>query len=325
MKPAYEIFADGERVTPRFVGRLTSLEISDDAGEQADELTLQIEDSSNLVALPKPSAELEVMLGFGEDLQRMGLYIVDDVEIAGPPIRIKIKGAGAPFIRSKKFAPLQERKTRSFKKKTIGEIAKTIAGEHGLKAAVDAEIGTVAISHVDQTEESDSNLLTRLAHDAGAIFKPTFGKLVIAKKGESKSVSGKHLPEVELSIAEISSWNLKLGERSKFQKVVCLWHDTQTGEQVKEEAGSGEPVYIEKRVFANQETAARAAQAMHRRFQYQNQTLSLTMPGRLDIAAETPLRVEGGRAEFAGEWVADKVKHSLSSGGLKTRVKAVRN
>ena len=55
------------------------------------------------------------------------------------------------------------------------------------------------IEHIDQTNESDANLLTRLANMFDAVFTVKDGKLLFLKTGFGVSASGKPLPAVHIT------------------------------------------------------------------------------------------------------------------------------
>lgn len=46
----------------------------------------------------------------------------------------------------------------------------------------------IHVTHLDQTEEPDLHLLTRLAREHGAVAKPVAGFLVFVPRGEAKAV-----------------------------------------------------------------------------------------------------------------------------------------
>jgi hypothetical protein len=55
-------------------------------------------------------------------------------------------------------------------------------------------LALIAIEHIDQSNESDLHLLTRLARQHGAVSKPVAGFRGFVSKGEAKSATGQQLP-----------------------------------------------------------------------------------------------------------------------------------
>ena len=58
---------------------------------------------------------------------------------------------------------------------TFGALVATIAGEHGLKAAVSSDLAKNQVGHNDQVNESDIAFLTRIAYRYDATAKPVEG------------------------------------------------------------------------------------------------------------------------------------------------------
>jgi hypothetical protein len=67
-------------------------------------------------------------------------------------------------------------------------------GAEKFGALVSQQLALIAIEHIDQSNESDLHLLTRLARQHGAVSKPVAGFLVFVFKGEAKSATGQQLP-----------------------------------------------------------------------------------------------------------------------------------
>ena len=232
MTPTFEIFADGNRVTPIFADRLISLDIRDESGERSDEVTLTIEDSLHQIESPAKGAQLEIHLGYkGTPLRNMGIFIVDDIEYSGPPSQIKIHAAGCPFTASRAYKALQSQKTRSWEEgTTIADLVTTIAEEHGLEPTVSDSLAATTLPHTDQTEESDINLLTRIAKNYSAIAKPTFGRLTFLEDSTGKTKSGANLPTVNLTINDLTRWRAVAADRARFNSVTARWHNYDTGQ-----------------------------------------------------------------------------------------------
>ena len=96
-KPDFRIVADCHDITSIIRSRLVSLSLTDEAGLQSDtlELVLADHDPSRRIVLPPTGAELEVWLGYAGALCRMGLFVVDELELSGPPGRLVIKAKAA--------------------------------------------------------------------------------------------------------------------------------------------------------------------------------------------------------------------------------------
>ena len=183
MRPAYRILADQRDITDAIRDRLLSLTLTDEAGYQSDAVSLRLDDREGRIELPRKGAKLEVELGYEErGLAQMGLYVVDEIELAGPPDTLTIQAKAVDMKSS-----LKQHKTRAWSN-TIQEIVSTIAQEHGLEPRVDSTLGAIRIPHIDQTEESDLHFITRLGQQYDAVGKPAEHYVLFVPHGQASSV-----------------------------------------------------------------------------------------------------------------------------------------
>ena len=194
----------------------------------------------------------------------------------------------------------------------FGDMARTIAEEHGLAPAVSADLASIALPHVDQVNESDMALLTRLAKDYGAIAKPAGGNLVIAPRGQSKTVSGQDLPVIELSRKDLTSYSAEISNRTKVGTVTAGWQDNAAAELQLVSVGEGEPVHRIRHTLKDADGAKKAAQSQFQRMQRATKTASLTLPGNPSLIAEARLYLTGCRPGLNGLWVITRVTHNFS-------------
>ncbi|MEZ6854184.1 contractile injection system protein, VgrG/Pvc8 family [Halodesulfovibrio aestuarii] len=319
--PAFRIEANGKDITAQLAEYFVGLTHTDSAGVESDSLTITLANPDGVIRLPATGAELRLWLGYANAAVYKGLFVVDKVTVKGPPEQLVIKANGAPFKRSGTFSALHSQKRRSWKPCKIGDLVATIAGEHGLTPAVKESLAGVTLQHLDQIDESDINLLTRVAAQHGAIAKANGGKLMFVPQAAGESASGKTLPTVSLKPGDTSTWQADISGRQNFSSVVAVWRDMDATTDREEKAGSGEPVYRLKQNFPTQAAAQKAARATLERFMRGSATLSLSMPGRPDLVAESRLSLVGFAKGVAGTWSVTQVTNSLSPSGYKTSVK----
>lgn len=327
LKPDFKVVANSNDVTKSIKERFVRLRVSDQSGLSSDALEIKVDDDPNSpVIVPETGSELSVSLGYDGILQEMGMYIVDEVEIKGPPGQMVIRAKAMP----KDSTPsgktmMQTQKTRSFEKgTTLGGLVKTIASEHALTPAVTDSLSTIALPHIDQVNESDMNLLTRVARGYDAIAKPANGRLVLSMRAKSKTASGKSLPRISIRVDQVTKWAVKISESAPFKKVVATWRDTGAGMDRDVEVGEGEPVHRIKHLYSGQEDARSAARSEYDNRSRSGKKISLTLPGRPDLVAESPLTIIGVRPSVDGEWVATKVEHTIDSKGYQCSLSAER-
>lgn len=93
---------------------------------------------------------------------------------------------------------MKRKREESYHDKTIGEIISSIGARNGLNVIVQEKLGSIKLAHIDQNE-SDANLMTRIADEHDAIATVKNGTLLFMAKGKSETASGQTLPEVEIT------------------------------------------------------------------------------------------------------------------------------
>lgn len=326
LKPSFRLTANSQDITDKLKARLISLRYTDEAGYESDilEITLADNDPDNPIQLPDTGAELELSLGYDEEVERIGLFVVDEIEMAGWPGEMVIRARAAPFEESKNGqATLQSQKSRHWEvDTTIGDMADKIAGEHGLEAAVADAIKSIKLPHTVQADESDMHLLVRIAKKYDAVVKPAGGKLVIAKRGTAKTTSGKQMPAVEIKPEQATSWRVVQSTRETAGMVVAYWRAIKEAKRHEAKVGDGEPVTRLRMTYPTEEMALAAARSELDRRERQKVTLSVTLPGRTGLVAEAPLIMTGFRDGVDGEWSVTRSIHTLDAGGYSTTAEA---
>jgi phage protein D len=255
----------------------------------------------------------------------MGMFVADEIETSGMPRQMVIRARAAVFDKTPAGkANLQSQKERSWPAgTTLGAMVAKIAKEHGMEPAVAASLKSIKLPHIDQASESDLNLLVRIGKNYDAIVKPSDGKLVVAKRGESKSVSGQSLAAISLTPAAVTSWRRLKATRESSGTVVAYYHATKNSKRHEVKVGEGEPVRRLQKYHPTKEMAVDAAKAELAKRDRQKATLSITMPGRNDVAAECPLTTAGFLDGSDGSWIITRVVHAITKdGGYSCSVEA---
>lgn len=326
LRPQYRVVANSRDITQAIAERLISLRCTDETGIQSDvlEIVLADNDPRKPIDVPASGAELELFIGYDGKLQRVGMFVFDELEMAGWPGEMVIRARAAIYDASKGGkSQLQTQKTRSWPKETkLGDMVSKMAKEHGLQPAISGSLAAIALPAIAQTDESDLHFLTRVAKRYDAMVKPAGGKLVVAKRGETKTLGGAPLPKITLKPQEVSRWRVVQSKRETAGQVVAYWHAVKQARRHSVQVGSGEPVTRLKMYYPTQEMALAAARAELDRRARANRTLSLTLPGRETLLAESPLTLIGFRDGVDGEWIITRVEHAFDSGGYVCNVEA---
>lgn len=328
VRPAWRLLANRADITTTVAERLISLRFTDEAGLESDmlEISLADHDPDKPIQVPAAGAELELSLGYEDALTRIGLFVVDEIEMSGPPGVMTIRARATPFEGSRGgMSQLQTQKRRAWPKGTkLADMARKMAAEHGLIPAIGASLEDIRLPHLDQLDESDLNFLVRIARRYDALVKPAGGRLVLAKRGETKTVSGQTIAPVILEPGEVSSWRVSITRREQSGMVVAYWHATRQARRHEVKVGEGEPVTRLKRYYPTEDMARAAARAELDRRARRQATVSITMPGRIEVMAEGRLVLAGFREGVDGQWVINRVEQSLDGSGLSTSIEAER-
>lgn len=326
IQPTFRLVANDADVTAVIADRLMSIRLTDETGESSDtlEIALADHDPQNPIRMPAKGAELQLYLGYDGQNTRMGLFVVDEIGVGGPPDHMVIRARAAVYAETPKGkTDFQTQKTRTWKAGTkIGDMVAKIAREHGMAAVVSTSLAKVQLPHIQQDSESDINLLLRLGKRYDAIAKPVGGKLIFATRGEAKTVSGVQLPTVVVNKTDVTHWDCKEVARESAGTVAAYYHVTHQGKRHEVKVGQGEPVKRIRYWFANQAEALAAATAELQRRKRALFELELSCPGHPDIVAEGPLVVAGFRDGVPTNWIVKRTIHSMSKTGYACEVEA---
>lgn len=330
MKPVYQILVSGNDITADLAERAAIIEWTDTVEEGSDVMTITLQDSDNLLAVPKAGAKVELAAGYRFELQRVGSYTVESTKIEGPPDRLTVSCTSAPVAQAGSIAA---RRSKSWEETTLGDIAKSIAGTLSSSLAIDPSLASVTITNAQQVDESDTNFLLRLVRKHGAFLKFADGRLVIAAEGTGTGTGGASLT-VPLKRYEITSWSVSAGGKGQaLKKVKVKYHQYDTGETAEVEAeikqsasakgftedadwlATTESAFVHPTTAANEEDAKAQAKAAAKRIASKSRTFEIELPGRLDIVAGGKVLLQGVRDGVNGEWLVKEVRHRMDSSG----------
>ncbi|MCC5807241.1 MAG: hypothetical protein JJU00_13035 [Opitutales bacterium] len=318
MTPDFRLTADGQDFTALIRDRLIAMHVVDHPGEEADRLTLVLDDRDHRLAWPRKGALLSLELGYTETgLVPVGRYIADEVAASGPAAVMEIEARAADLRETLKTV-----RTESYPATTLAAIAETVAARHGLEPRWDsavAALGATAYDHIDQADESDMHLLTRLfTRQHGLLAKPAGPYLVIVPRGRGTKAAGDSLPEIELRPAALTEWRAAFPDRERYLGVTAAYIEYHQAERITVRAG-GEvaPLKQLRGVYPSKAEAVAAAEAEWDRIRRSGARLQGTLPGDPRLLAGGPLALANPdpgpgprfRPEIEGRWVALAVRH----------------
>lgn len=318
--PDYRLAVNGQNITPRLNGRLIDLTLDENPGDEADTLSITLSDHDGALEIPPKGAELQLAIGWkGHPLVEKGLFIVDEASYSWAPNILNLTARSADMRNG-----LPTRRTRSWDQITIGDIVNTIASQNNLEPVVSAGLAQDLVEHLDQTDESDLNLLTRLGERHDAIATVKSGRLLFTPRGEATTANGNALPEITITPQKGDSGTYRETDREGYTGVVAFWNNVDEGKQEQVMAGTEDRVKRLRGTYANQSEANAAAKAELKRLNRGEAELTVTLAiGRPDVGPEFGLRAEGFKPQINGrKWVITRASHSLSDSGLVTSLDA---
>ncbi|MEM8555989.1 MAG: contractile injection system protein, VgrG/Pvc8 family [Pseudomonadota bacterium] len=310
MRPVFAILADGADVTAAINSRLVSLTVTDVVGSEVDTCELVVDDRNGEVVPPPHQAQLTVSMGFAErGLVELGTFLVDETRSSGPPATLAISASAADMN-----GGIRAPRTKSWEAKSVGDMVREIAGDHGLEAAVAERLDGITLPFVAQSAESDLNFLERLARQYNFRFAPKSGRLVALERSSDTLPDGTATPEVALDRGDLRSWDLGLPDRGRYGRIKVRWQNVGTGTTEVITVGEDLPERELRHIYDSAEAAAQAATAALQSAQTSTAAGKLNLATfRGDIFAGSRVRLTNFQAALVGPYTVTRVEHRLST------------
>tara|TARA_R110002167_G_scaffold98718_12_gene259440 strand:+ start:923 stop:1918 length:996 start_codon:yes stop_codon:yes gene_type:complete len=318
-QPSYRIRVDGVDISPRINGRLISLVLTDNRGIEADDLQLSLSDHDGQLAIPAKGARIQLLLGWdGGALVDKGEYLVDEVTHSGAPDQLAIRARSADFR-----ASLKVKREQSWHDTSLQAIVTALAERNQLEPVIGAPLGAIAVAHIDQTQESDINFLTRLAALYGATAAVKAGRLLFITQGSGTTASGQPIAPATLTRGDGDQHHYQLADRdSQYSGVQANWNDKRYAFLKAEIAGVAGNLKVLRHSYRSATEARAAAAAEWSRIRRQAASFKLNLAlGNPSLYPETPVRVRGFKEVIdATAWLLVRVVHELDDGGYRNRL-----
>ncbi|MCG7375220.1 phage late control D family protein [Pseudomonas luteola] len=315
----YKLTVDGTDISNLIAPRLISLDLTDNRGLEADQLSIVLSDHDGLLAIPPRGAKVRLWLGWNTTgLVDKGTYIVDETEHSGAPDVLSIRARSADLRKT-----LKAKRDAGYTNTTLGTILRTIATRQGLTPVIAKELDTLQVLQLDQTGESDANLLTRLGEDHDAVATIKAGRLIFIQQGKGKTASGADLGHITLTREDGDQHSYLQADRESYEGVRAYYYDVNSAKKQHAIAGGGDNLKDLRHTYSDQASALRAARAEWNRLQRGTATLTYQLAlGRPDLIPELSYTLMGVKAEIdAIIWHGGNVQHSLTAdGGYTTRL-----
>jgi phage protein D len=315
-RPIYRLEVDGRDITAAIEQRLISIELTDNRGLAADQLDVTLSDHDGRLVIPPKGATLRLWLGWSDTgLIGKGSYTVDETEHSGAPDQLNIRARSVDLS-----AGLKSKRERSWHDETIESVVQAIAGAYGLGPLVSAALSAIQIVHLDQANESDANLLSRLGQEHDAIATVKAGRLLFMPIGNATSASGLNLPHVTLTRRDGDQHRFLQADRDSYTGVRAFYYDVNSAEKKEAVSGGGDNIKDLRHSYTDQKSAVVAARAEWNKLQRGTATLSYTLArGRPDLTPELTYSLTGIKQEISDIiWLGGNVKHSFTPDSFTT-------
>ncbi|MFK3642350.1 phage late control D family protein [Pseudomonas protegens] len=309
--PAFRVTVDGNDIAQLISPRLMSLQLTDNRGIEADQLSITLSDHDGLLAIPPKGAVVRLWLGWSDTgLVDKGTYTVDETEHSGAPDVLSIRARSADLRKG-----LKTKRERSWSNTTLGDVLGDIAIGNGLTATISGALDGLPILQLDQANESDANLISRVGEEFDAVVTVKAGCLLCIPAGGGKTASGMELPHITLTRADGDQHRYLQADRDSYDGVRAYFYDVNSAKKQEAIAGGGDNLKDLRHTFSDRQSALRAARAEFNRLQRGSATLSYTLAvGRPDLIPELTYTLEGVKPEIdAIIWYGGNVQHSLSA------------
>ncbi len=293
-----------------------SLTVEESADSQSDSLSLRL-DASRLSVLPKSGTAIEVRLGYrGKVMMRMGVFKVGERSLIGPPFTLSIRAQASDFS-----APWKSKRTRHWDNTTVGDVLRAIADEHGLRHSIDADLGAEPLEYMAQTQESDMQLVVRMADRLGAYGTIKDGMVVLQPSMEPDE-------PIRLKLSDISRFEFRWEDKPAYDTIVASWADINSNishtvvYDGTDWLGETHGVVFELPTrFTNEFAAKRALRAKWESLHRLKAHGRLTLPGRGDLISKRQIEVSGFYEALDDQrWEILRSRHSIGNDGYVTEV-----
>lgn len=317
--PIFRVEVDGVDISPLMASRLMSLSIKDNRGLVVDSVEIELDDSDGRLNIPPKGAIIQVWLGWSNTgLFDKGKYKVDSTTHRGAPDVLSISAMANDVSEG-----LKQKRERSWNNHTIQEIFEKVGTEYELKVIVHEKFASKKVKYIAQNE-SDANLITRIADENDAIATIKNGHLILLPRGASQTVSGLALPRVQITRDKGDQHNYTNGTGTdNITGVKAYYYAENKAKKLHVVVGDSEDNLKEIRyVHRDKTTAELAANAEYNRCKRTAQKLTYTLAfGDPTLIPEQEFEFLGLKSEIEDiVWLGTNVTHNLNDSGFTTAV-----
>lgn len=319
-------------VNLRYNGADATVHISDvmldfdftDATEESDSVSITVHDPDGHWSgawMPQNGDRIEVEIvrenwenSGQEDRFPCGNFIVDSFQLSSPPPRLIIEGVSSPVNQEFK----ETKRTQTWEKVTIRQVASEIAGRYGLALVYDTA-QDVTLEREEQNNQADSTYLKELCNKYGMGLKVYADQLVIWSYDEYEAKE----PVMTITPDMLRKWSYKGSIQGTYTGVRVTYTDAGKDETVEAFVGTEGRVLTVNEKAESVADAERIGKNALRNANRKEITMDLTMiPSRMAAASCTVMLEGFGRID--GTYFVQKVSHRISRKDYSLRLSLYR-
>lgn len=312
---AFKLIYNGKNITGDISSHVTGFTYTDKTGKETDDLQISLQDSEDFWKLawyPSKGDKIEAEIISEGEILPCGSFTVDEVSSDGGPggdvFTIRAIAAGIN-IKSR------TKKTYAHEKKTLREIANTVARNLGL--TLKGSIADIRIDRLTQRKETDLHFLQRVANEYGYSFSVRGTDLIFTDIFELE----KGPAVVVIDRGQLNSWTLNDKTSGTFSNVRVRYHDHRSKSTVefsgvetnKAFTTKGDALELHVRAENRQQAEIKGKVALYRH-NSKTQSGGIGTHGNVRLLAGNNFELTGIGA-FNGRWHIESSTHNIDGGG----------
>lgn len=336
IKYAFTVSYNGVDITKAIQPHVISLTYKDHTEGKSDELEIKVEDTDGLWSsgwYPTKGAKIVAQIGYPHLLLPCGTFLVDEIEMEGPPDTVTMKAVAAGFT-----SALRTRNSFRHELKSLQQIVNTVAAKNGL-TVTGSSLPAINIANATQFRETDLQFLHRLSKDYGCVFSIRGNSLVFTNLFDLELKDA----TTTLDRKDLTSYHLTDKSAKIYKKGKVSYHSPVTNSAVSASADPGDIVgdftnddnisfseiesqdtlEIRDRVESQQQASLKARSRLYHHNSKQ-QVMEIELEGNVALMAGVNINLTGMGIN-SGTWNIFESDHSITrSEGYKTKAKGKR-
>lgn len=304
--PSYKVLANGIDVTATLQENTSSIQLIDEANEEADQLTITV---AGAIARPNADDVLQLWMGYGVQLIYFGSFVVQETTKTDD-YALSISATGVNFS-----SELKLKRSITYENITLKDICSQVAKRHDLKLKSDYE--DITVKSLAQDKESDIHFLNRLAKEYNAIFNIKNDTLIFMHRIKDGEINP-DLPRYTLHKDNLANLSITHSKKALYNSCKCCWHCTLDNVKKEVIVGDGEPCIVEYGQFKDEEEAKVRATALLEKTKGCYVSGSFSKEGAAIYAGGVVSLI--GTIDDDGEYNIKTVSHTMDGGGWVTDV-----